>query len=175
MNVKQKTTMNTLKASRQSKIPILKTTRPTGKPNSSPKSLVVSNQSVDFSRTTSSDVFNLEELLCDIQDSIEKKQPNFIEEMKDIISAKDKLYEQLNQMKAEKIILQENGKNERNKLIQEYCLLQEKWKESQSFVDEITLNLEKETSKIKDLEINLREFKGETELLKESPGFKIYN
>ena len=120
-------------------------------------------------------MFNLEELLCDIQDSIEKKQPNFIEEMKDIISAKDKLYEQLNQMKAEKIILQENGKNERNKLIQEYCLLQEKWKESQSFVDEITLNLEKETSKNKDLEIKLRESQGETELLKESPGFKIYN
>ena len=71
-------------------------------------------------------------------------------------------------MKAEKIILGENWKNDRMKLVQENYLLHEKCKESQNIVDEITLNLEMETSKTKDLESKLSETKGETELLKES-------
>ena len=162
--------------SRQSKIPVLRTPRQRGKLNSSPKSLAVSQKSLESekenSARTPSDIFNLEELLCDIQDSIEKKQPNFMEDMKDIISAKDRLYEELNQMKAEKIILGENWKNDRMKLVQENSLLHEKCKESQNIVDEITLNLEMETSKTKDLESKLSETEGETELLKESRRLK---
>ena len=44
-------------------------------------------------RQDTPDVFNLEELLCDIQDTIEKKQPtNFMEDMKEIIAAKGDKY-----------------------------------------------------------------------------------
>lgn len=168
--------MNTSKPTRLSKIPVLKTSKQRGKTNTSSKSLVVSQKSLESEKENSprtpSDIFNLEELLCDIQDSIEKKQPNFMEDMKDIISAKDKLYEELNQMKAEKIILEENWKNDRIKLVQENSLLNEKCKESQNIVDEITLNLEMKTSKLKDFESKLSEFKGETELLKESRGLE---
>ena len=63
---------------KQSKIPVLKTERRR-----------LNQTSLELERKESEanhDVFNLEELLCDIQDSIEKKHPgNFLEEMKEII------------------------------------------------------------------------------------------
>ena len=151
---------------KQSKIPVLKTDR---KPRKLMKqtSLVLEKKESDDKQ----DVFNLEELLCDIQDTIEKQHPtNFMEEMKEIIAAKDQLYQQLDSMKSEQRILQENQEQERNKHVQENCQLKQKLEESNGLADEITLKLEEESCKARSLEIELRESKVETDLLKESFG-----
>ena len=119
------------------------------------------------------DIFNLEELLCDIQDTIEKKHPtNFMLEMKEIIAAKDQLYVQLDNMKAEQRILQENHEQERNHLLQEICDLKHKLEESNGFADEITLKLEEESLKCRDLEVKLGESQLDSDALKESIEFE---
>ena len=146
---------------KQSKIPVLKTERRR-----------LNQTSLELERKESEanhDVFNLEELLCEIQDSIEKKHPgNFLEEMKEIIAAKDQLFDQLDRMKSEQRILQENQEQEKNKLLQENCQVKLKLDESNGLADEITLKLEEESYKVRGLEIELRESKVETDLLKES-------
>ena len=150
----------------QSKIPVLKTDRRLLKQTS----LVELEKKERYDKP---DVFNLEELLCDIQDTIEKKHPtNFLEEMKEILAAKDQLYEQLDNLKSEHRILQENQEQERNKLLQENAQLKQKMEESSGLADEITLKLEEESYKVRGLEIELRESKVETDLLKESNEIK---
>ena len=147
--------------SKQSRIPVLRTERRLGKQTSQELEKRESDDRPD--------VFNLEELLCDIQDTIEKKQPtNFMEEMKEIIAAKDQLYQQLDKMKSEHRILQENQEQERRTLLQENSELKQKLEESSRLSDEITLKLEEESSKVRGLETGLRESKVETDLLKES-------
>ena len=146
---------------KQSKIPVLKTDRRVVKPTS----LELEKKESDDRH----DVFNLEELLCDIQDSIEKKHPtNFMEEMKEIIAAKDQLYAQLDNMKSEHRILQENQGAKRQQLLQENSQLKQKLEESHGLADEITLKLEEESYKVRVLETELKESKGETDFLKES-------
>ena len=146
---------------KQSKIPVLKTDRKLVKQTS----LEIEKKESDEKH----DVFNLEELLCDIQDTIEKQHPtHFMEELKEIIAAKDQLYEQLVNMKSEQRILQENQEHERNLLLQENFQLKQKLEESNGLADEITFKLEEESCKVTGLETELRESKVETDLLKES-------
>ena len=142
--------MNKIKSNKQSKIPVLRTTRNKGKLVTSQRSLEDSEK--ENSQRSTNDIFNLEELLCDIQDSIERKQPNLVEEMKEIINVKDQLSEQLEKMKSEQSMLHEHEINEKNRILRENSELQHKWVESQSLVDEITLKLEEESSRVKDFE-----------------------
>ena len=136
---------------KQSKIPVLKNNRKYRHENA--KTIPMQHTGVKGERENS-DVFNLEELLCDIQDSIEKKQPNFLEEMKEILS--------------EQKILQEIEKSEKNRLLLENHELQHKWEESKILLNEIKMKLEEESSRTKDLEIKLKESMGEQESLKAS-------
>ena len=84
------------------------------------------------------------------------------------ITAKDLLYDQLANIKSEHRILAENQQQERHKLLQEIAQLKQKLEDSSGLADEITLKLEEESYKVRGLEIELRESKGETDLLKES-------
>ena len=139
---------------KQSKIPVLRNNRKYKHDRMTSNPSQYTSVRSEKENTASSDVFNLEELLCDIQESIEKKQPNFLEEMKEILS--------------EQRMLQEMEKNEKNTLLLENRELQHKCEESEILLKEINMKLEEESSRIKDLELELKESIGEKESLKAS-------
>ena len=59
-----------------------------------------------------SEIFTLEEMICDIQEKMETEKSNSKEELKNLKSEKDMLFTQVIELKAEKKIMNENAEKE---------------------------------------------------------------